>query len=126
MNDAEVGTAVQLESQWKPYPAYKDSGVGWLGEIPAHWEVKQLRHVLQCGLTNGLFKKKDQFGSGVKLVNVVDVYQDNFIVDLKNLDRVETDQQEFEHYRVFPGDIYFVRSSLKLEGVGASACVIEV
>jgi len=27
------------------YPAYKDSGVEWLGEIPAHWEVKRLRFV---------------------------------------------------------------------------------
>lgn len=27
------------------YPAYKDSGVAWLGEVPAHWEVKRLRHV---------------------------------------------------------------------------------
>lgn len=25
------------------YPAYKDSGVEWLGEIPAHWEVCRLR-----------------------------------------------------------------------------------
>ena len=24
----------------KPYPAYKDSGVEWLGEVPAHWEVR--------------------------------------------------------------------------------------
>ena len=24
----------------KPYPAYKDSGVPWLGEVPAHWEVR--------------------------------------------------------------------------------------
>ena len=23
----------------QPYPAYKDSGVPWLGEVPAHWEV---------------------------------------------------------------------------------------
>ena len=27
----------------KPYPAYKDSGVEWLGEMPAHWEVKASR-----------------------------------------------------------------------------------
>ena len=27
------------------YPRYKDSGVGWLGEVPAHWEVKRLRYV---------------------------------------------------------------------------------
>lgn len=26
----------------KPYPNYKDSGVPWLGEVPAHWEVRSL------------------------------------------------------------------------------------
>ena len=31
--------------RFKPYPAYKDSGVEWLGEIPAHWEVKRLKHL---------------------------------------------------------------------------------
>lgn len=25
----------------KPYPAYKDSGVPWLGKVPEHWEVKR-------------------------------------------------------------------------------------
>ena len=29
--------------RFKPYSAYKDSGVEWLGEIPAHWEVKRLK-----------------------------------------------------------------------------------
>ena len=29
------------------YPAYKDSGVEWLGEVPAHWEVRRLRHAVQ-------------------------------------------------------------------------------
>lgn len=29
----------------KPYPEYKDSGLPWLGEIPAHWEVKRLKRV---------------------------------------------------------------------------------
>ena len=27
----------------KPYPAYKPSGVPWLGDIPAHWDVRRLR-----------------------------------------------------------------------------------
>ena len=29
----------------KPYPAYKDSGVEWLGQVPAHWEVRRLKWV---------------------------------------------------------------------------------
>jgi type I restriction enzyme S subunit len=28
-----------------PYPNYKPSGVEWLGDVPEHWEVKQLRHL---------------------------------------------------------------------------------
>ena len=27
----------------KPYPAYKDSGVEWLGKVPEHWGVKRVR-----------------------------------------------------------------------------------
>ena len=27
----------------KPYPDYKDSGVQWLGKVPAHWEVRRLK-----------------------------------------------------------------------------------
>ena len=29
----------------RPYPSYKDSGVEWLGRIPAHWQIKRFRHV---------------------------------------------------------------------------------
>lgn len=28
------------------YPEYKDSGVAWLGEVPAHWEVSVLRRII--------------------------------------------------------------------------------
>ena len=36
-----------MSADLKPYPAMKDSGVPWLGEVPAHWEVLKLRHVLR-------------------------------------------------------------------------------
>jgi type I restriction enzyme S subunit len=32
--------------RFRAYRAYKDSGVDWLGGIPAHWEVKRIRHVV--------------------------------------------------------------------------------
>ncbi len=35
------------------YPAYKDSGMEWLGEVPEHWEVKRIaslyREVVEQG-----------------------------------------------------------------------------
>ncbi len=30
-----------------PYPAYKDSGVPWLGEVPEHWEVRRMKTLLR-------------------------------------------------------------------------------
>lgn len=30
----------------KPYPAYKDSGIEWIGEIPEHWKALSLRFCL--------------------------------------------------------------------------------
>ena len=32
-------------SYLKPYPAYKLSGIEWLGEVPAHWEVRRLKYL---------------------------------------------------------------------------------
>jgi type I restriction enzyme S subunit len=29
-----------------PYPSYRDSGILWLGQIPAHWEVKRIKHIV--------------------------------------------------------------------------------
>jgi restriction endonuclease S subunit len=33
--------------RWRPYPAYKDSGVPWLRKIPAHWELNRLKFCCQ-------------------------------------------------------------------------------
>ncbi len=29
------------------YPAYKDSGIDWIGEIPEHWEVKRIKYLFK-------------------------------------------------------------------------------
>ena len=31
----------------KPYPSYRESGVPWLGEVPAHWGVRRLKYLLR-------------------------------------------------------------------------------
>ena len=36
-----------LAAKYKGYPAYKPSGVEWLGDVPAHWEVKRLKYVAE-------------------------------------------------------------------------------
>ncbi len=34
-------------SQFSPYPKYKDSGVEWLGQVPEHWEVNRFKHIFK-------------------------------------------------------------------------------
>ena len=34
--------------KYKPYPAYKDSGVEWLGDVPEHWDLKRLRYTIRA------------------------------------------------------------------------------
>jgi type I restriction enzyme S subunit len=35
------------------YESYKDSGVEWLGEVPAYWDIFRLKNVLQRRITDG-------------------------------------------------------------------------
>jgi len=40
----------------KPYGAYKDSGLPWLGQVPEHWSISRIKTVLQeldCRSTDG-------------------------------------------------------------------------
>ncbi|MDM8528183.1 restriction endonuclease subunit S [Anaerolineales bacterium HSG24] len=44
MNNTQTPSHHEERFTIKPYPAYKDLGVVWLGEIPAHWEVRRLKY----------------------------------------------------------------------------------
>ena len=41
-------------SHYKPYPAYKDSGVEWIGRVPEHWEVKRFKFAIST-CRNGIW-----------------------------------------------------------------------
>jgi len=43
-----------LAGKWKPYPAYKDSGVEWLGKVPEHWEVRRLKYIARLSYGDSL------------------------------------------------------------------------
>jgi hypothetical protein len=39
------------QTTYRCYTEYRDSGVEWLGKIPAHWEAKRLKTL--CAIFNG-------------------------------------------------------------------------
>ena len=34
-------------SLYKPYPAYKDSGIEWIGRVPDHWDIARIKRTAQ-------------------------------------------------------------------------------
>jgi len=102
-------------------PGYKKTKVGW---IPDEWECKKLRRTASQPLINGLFKRPNEYGSGTLLVNVTDTYGE-IAINPTTLGRVRASSKEIERYENRHGDLFFVRSSLKLEGVG-NCCVLLV
>ena len=47
-----------------PDVAMKDSGVEWLGEIPAHWQIKRLKHVISAIGGSTPSKDRPEFWGG--------------------------------------------------------------
>ena len=49
--------------RFKPYPEYKDSGVEWLREIPAHWEAVKLKRACRFAYGDALAADTRQDGN---------------------------------------------------------------
>lgn len=87
-----------------------------LGLIPKDWDLETLFDVALGRISNGFFKKPELVGSGYRLVNVLDLYQD-FGIDLNLVERVNASEKEYEKYSIQEGDCFFTRSSLNLAGI---------
>lgn len=61
-----------------PSVPMKDSGVEWLGEVPAHWEVSQLRYVVREGtsITYGIVQAGPEVEDGVPYIRTSDMSGD--------------------------------------------------
>ena len=62
----------------KPYPAYRDSGSPWLGEVPEHWEVRRLKQI--CRIEYG-----DSLASEARQEGIVPVFGSNGRVGFHNV-----------------------------------------
>lgn len=46
MKEAKISHRTRALRGFRPYPAYKNPGVAWLGEIPAGWQLKRLKRIV--------------------------------------------------------------------------------
>ena len=99
------------------------SGIDWLGDIPAHWEVKRLRFLLNGGTLNGLYKTKEEFDSeGIPFVQMGEAFRSP-IFDGGTEDCVNASKNEIEKWGLLNGDFLIARRSIVFEGSGKSVLV---
>jgi type I restriction enzyme S subunit len=101
------------------YPEYKDSGVEWLGSVPAHWEVKRLRQLGPLLKGSG-GSKEDVVEDGVPCVRYGDLYTTHsfFIREARSC---VAEAKAADYTPIRQGDVLFAASGEKMAEIGKSA-----
>lgn len=95
-----------------------------LGVIPEDWEAVQLTEI--GDFKNGINKGAEDFGYGYPFVNLMDVFGIPRLAKSENdLGLVNSSPSEREMYNLKAGDVLFVRSSVKPEGVGLTTTITK-
>ncbi len=87
-----------------PDAPLKDSGMEWLGKVPAHWETTRLKFVAE--VQTGIAKGKDTTGKAtiaVPYLRVANV-QDGFLA-LDDVATLDIEPEQLTRYRLLPGDV---------------------
>lgn len=84
------------------------------------WEQRKLGEL--GTLKNGMNFSKEAMGIGYPFVNLQNIFGSN-VVDVKNLGLAMASDSQLKDYNLLEGDVLFVRSSVKLEGVGEAAVI---
>ena len=91
-----------------PYSDYKDSGIEWLGRIPAHWEVKRLKHLLAEPLKYGANEPAEHTEYNLpRYIRITDIREDGTLRDDSFRSLPENIAKP---YLLVAGDILFARS----------------
>lgn len=91
--------------------------------LPGFTEAWEQRKLGELGsLKNGMNFSKKAMGIGFPFVNLQNIFGNN-VIDVSNLGKAMASDSQLKDYNLLNGDVLFVRSSVKLEGVGEAALV---
>ena len=91
----------------------------------SNWSKKPLAQVLVEPVRNGVYKKKEFHGTGVKIVNMGELFANPRLRDVE-MRKVQLSDSEQQRFDVQVGDLLFARRSLVAEGAGKCCVVLEV
>lgn len=99
-----TGRIEDLRSRrFRPYPRYKDSGVEWLGGIPAHWDIAPVYARYEVALGKMLDTKRVTGESSGKYLRNIDVQWD--AINVENLPEMDFPPTERNRYLLRPRDL---------------------
>lgn len=91
-----------------PNAPLRDSGIDWLGQIPAHWEIRKLKWLIDSPLQYGANESPDHFSESLpRYIRITDISSDG---TLKNDGAVSLAWNKASKYILTKGDILFARS----------------
>ena len=88
------------------------------------WHEIPFAQLLAEPVRNGIYKKKEFHGRGVKIVNMREIFAYPRLRDV-HMKRVELSEEEKHRSSVIKGDLLFARRSFVAEGAGKCSVVLE-
>jgi type I restriction enzyme S subunit len=82
----------------KPYPEYKDSGLPWLGKVPAHWEIRR---------NGGLFQQRNDPGDAELPILEVWLRTGVRVRDFSRSNREQVMSDRSKYKRAGQGDLVY-------------------
>ncbi|HDS1838498.1 TPA: hypothetical protein QEM98_004663, partial [Stenotrophomonas maltophilia] len=86
------------------YPAYKDSGVEWLGEVPQNWSVYSLKRTVD-GCVNGLWGDEPDGENDIAVIRVADFERSFSTIGLDKLTYRSITPKERQSRLIKSGDL---------------------
>ena len=114
-----------MSGELKPYPEMQDSGVRWLGKVPAHWNVRRLRNIAEMRISN-VDKHTKEGERPVRLCNYVDVYKNDRIRSGMGFMKATATMEEVERFRLRSRDVLITKDSEAWNDIGVPALVQDV
>jgi type I restriction enzyme S subunit len=98
------------------------SGVPWLGDIPAHWEVRKLLTVADMIVSN-VDKHSKPNEQRVRLCNYTDVYKNEVITNALNFMVASATKDEIMKFKIRIDDVIVTKDSEEWDDIGVPSLV---
>jgi type I restriction enzyme S subunit len=109
-------------ARYQLYTEYRDSGIEWLGDIPAHWEVRRLKTIVSLRTSN-IDKKTNEDDIPVRLCNYTDVYYNDFITGDMDLMEATATPDQIQKFELKAGDVIITKDSESADDIAVAAFV---